>query len=288
MSEKVDRIDGICYTSPMIDEKQAKLLDLSRKELKVLTALQDGYATPLLISRATDVSRTGAYDILHSLKHRGIVESHINKGRKGWQVVPSREMEGQFYQAKKALLQIPEGREEVHGMDDTGIVVHRGKEAIRKMVFSLFADPEDERFQSFQGDVSVIGWSRFFTVEETNQLNRLIKKHKTIVEAIGPQGWFEKQTKELGVEWAKEFEGRTTRYNVIAKEYFQHGGQMWIFGNSIYLAAMNEEVVIEIRNSEVQKMLQAFFLFMQENSRSIDANALLRKLTEEKKPLELK
>ncbi len=271
----------------MIDGKQAKLLDLSHKEIAVLTALQRGYTTPLSISRATKVSRTGAYDILYSLKQRGIVESHINKGRKYWQLVPSRDMEGQFYEAKKALLQIPEGRREVHGVGDTGLIVHRGKESIRKLVFSLFVDSEDERFQSFQGDVSAIGWSRIFTVEETNHLNKLIKKHKTIVEAIGPQGWFEKQTKELGIEWAKEFEGRTTRYNIIPKEYFQHGGQMWVFGDSIYLAAMNEELIIEIRNSEIQKMIQAFFLFIQENSRSIDANALLRKLTGEKEHPEL-
>lgn len=44
--------------------------------------------------------------------------------------------------------------------------------------------------------------------------------------------------------------------------------------------ALSEEVVIEVKNSEIQKMILAFFTFMQEHSRTIDANALLRDLIE--------
>ncbi|MDP1690040.1 MAG: hypothetical protein Q8L52_02440 [bacterium] len=39
--------------------------------------------------------------------------------------------------------------------------------------------------------------------------------------------------------------------------------------------ALGEELV-EVRNSEIQKMLLTFIKFMQDNSRVIDANALLR------------
>jgi hypothetical protein len=45
--------------------------------------------------------------------------------------------------------------------------------------------------------------------------------------------------------------------------------------------ALGEELVIEIRNSEIQKMLLAFIRFIQDNSRVIDANALLRSVIAE-------
>ena len=53
---------------------------------------------------------------------------------------------------------------------------------------------------------------------------------------------------------------------------------MFIFKDSLFLLALNEELIIEIRHSEVQKMILSIFEFMQDNSRSIDANELLRNL----------
>lgn len=41
---------------------------------------------------------------------------------------------------------------------------------------------------------------------------------------------------------------------------------------------MNEETVIEVRNSEIQKLVLSMFHFIQDNSRKFDVNAQLRKL----------
>ena len=47
------------------------------------------------------------------------------------------------------------------------------------------------------------------------------------------------------------------------------------------VGALGEELVIEIRNSEIQKMLLTFIKFIQDNSRVIDANELLRSVIAE-------
>jgi len=258
-----------------------KLLGLSKKEQKVLIALQEGATTPVKLSKATDVSRTAIYAILQNLKKRGIVTSNVKNGKRFWVLEDGREIEKILYSVKRTLLQIPEGREEVHGLSDSSVIVHRGKEAVRKLMNALLSDHQNERFYGFQGDVAAINWNDAFTVEETNRFNRNIKKNGIIVEAILPDGWFERQTRELGVEWAKDFEGRATRVNVIDAEYFAHGGQVFIFKQSIYLMALGEELVIEIRNSEIQKMLLTLIKFIQDNSHIIDANALLREIVAE-------
>ena len=259
-------------------QENLKMLGLSKKEASVLIALQEGHSTPVSIARETGVSRTAVYAILQNIKKRGLAKSHIMNGKKSWVLAPERDIEEVFYEAKRGLLKISEGREELHGLSDSTVVVHRGKEAIKKLMDRMFSQHKNERFIGFQGDVPNIGWNKMFTTEETNRINKSIKKNHFIVESLLPTGWFENETKQLGIEWAKDFEGRTTRVNVIDAEYFAHGGQLFLFKNSIYLLALGEELIIEIHNSEIQKMLLAFFRFMQENSRVIDANALLRQL----------
>jgi len=245
----------------------------------VLLGLQDGLDTPLLLARHTKVSRPAVYAILQNLKKRGLAASHITNGKKRWQLASEKEIEETIYETKRALLKIPTGREELHGLSDSTIVVHRGREAVREAMLNLFVDKKNEKFYwGFQGDGSVLGWNKTFSVAETNRINRYIKNNRIITEAILPKGFFEDQTEKLGVEWAKDFEGRTARVNILDKKYFKHGGQCWIFRDSLYLFALNEEMVIEIRNSEIQKMILSAFEFMQEHSQVLDANELLRKL----------
>lgn len=253
-----------------------KLLGLSKKEQKVLIALQTGSDTPVKLSKVTNVSRTAIYAILQNLKKRGLAHSHITDGKRHWNLTPEREIEEVLYEAKRALLKIPEGREEVHGLSDSTVIIHRGQESIRKILGELLSAHHNERFYGLVGDAAAANWNRIFSLQETNRFNRALKQNNIIAETIVQEGVLERQTRELGVSWAKDFEGRTTRVNEIDAEYFAHGGQVFIFKQSIYLMALGEELVIEIRNSEIQKMLLTFIKFIQDNSRVIDANALLR------------
>jgi len=46
--------------------------------------------------------------------------------------------------------------------------------------------------------------------------------------------------------------------------------------------AMNEEIIIEVRNSEIQKLILSMFRFIQDNSKKFDVNERLRKLVKKK------
>jgi len=258
-----------------------KLLGLSKKEEKVLMALQNGADTPLLLARATKVSRTAIYAILKNLKERGLADTHIKNGKKYWSLTSEREIEEVLYATKRTLLKIPEGREEVHSLSDATVIIHRGPESIRKVLGELLFAHKHERFYALVGDGAAEYWNKMFSLQETNKFNRALKRNNIIAETIVQEGVLERQARELGVSWAKDFEGRTTRVNVIDSEYFAYGAQVWIFKQSIYLMALGEEIVIEIRNSEIQRMLLTFLKFMQDNSSSIDANELLRSVIAE-------
>ena len=276
MSKKLDRFTHFAKLGGMEIAETLKLLGLSKKEQKVLTALQAGSDTPVKLSKATDVSRTAVYAILQNLKKRGVVASHITNGKKRFALANERDIEEVLYAAKRTLLNIPEGREEVHGLSDATVIIHRGQDSIRKVLGELLFAHKHERFYALIGDNAAVNWNKMFSLQETNRFNRMLKKNEIIAETIAQDGFLERQAMELGVSWARDFEGRTTRVNLIDNEYFTHRAQVWIFKQSIYLMALGEELVIEIRNSEIQKMLLVFMKFMQDNSRTVDANALLR------------
>lgn len=254
------------------------ILGLSKKQEKVLLAVQEGVNTPLLLARALKLSRTNVYAILLNLKKRGLVGSRIIDGKKYWNINTAKELEESIYEAKKSLLQLSIGSQEVYGLADSMVLIHRGKDAIKKAMSEMFAGHKNERFYSFQGDIAADNWNKVFSLNETNKFNELVKKNSIITEGIINEHWFERQAELLGPEWVKEFEGRMTRTVLIDEKYFNHGGQLFIFKNSIYLLALGEELIIEMRHSEIQKLILSFFKFIQERGKLIDANALLRTL----------
>ncbi|MBI3671469.1 hypothetical protein HY249_01590 [Candidatus Azambacteria bacterium] len=251
---------------------------MSKKEIGVLDALRAKHSTPLDISRVVKVSRQAIYEILERLEARGLADRYIKDGKKHWRQTDDKNIEEALYGIKRQLLSIPEGVEEVYGVSDSSVIVHRGAVAIRALIQSMFRDNKDQRFYGIQGDVAAIGWNKVFGVESINEMNRWIKKNGLILEGILPYGWFERQTKLLGKKWAEDFEGRAAATHEISEGYFKHGGQIFIFKNSLYLIAMNEEIIIEVRNSEIQKLILSMFRFIQDHSKKFDVNARLRQL----------
>jgi len=263
-----------------LSPEQIKLLGLSRNEIKVFDSIRRGKNTPVLVHEETKVSRPTIYEILDRLHKRGLIKTNIIDGKKYWSQAKEKDLEKEIYETKKALFEIEDGVEEVKGLSDSTVIVHRGGEAIRKLLIGIIKDNKDQRLRAIQGDAVVIGWNKVFGIEGTNELNRLIKKNRIITEPILPYGWFERQIKIMGKKWAEDFEGRMAVNHEIDEEYFNHAGQIWMFKNSLYLVAMHEEVVIEVRNSEIQKLVLSMFRFIQDNSRKFDVNERLRNLIE--------
>lgn len=261
-----------------LTSQQVKLLGLSKKEIAVLNALREGQNTPLLLSKSTNMSRAAIYEMLERLHRRGLIKKNILNGKKYWSQSKNNDLEQDLYELKKALFDIEDGVKEVHSVSDSSVVIHRGGKAIRKLLRDMMMENKNQRLYGIQGNVVTIGWDKVFGAEGTNELNRYIKSNHIITEGIMPHGWAEHQVAVMGKKWAEDFEGRMAVTHHIDNKYFEHGGQVFIFKNSLYLMAMNEEIVIEVRNSEIQKIILAMFRFIQDNSKKVDINETLRKL----------
>ena len=76
------------------------------------------------------------------------------------------------------------------------------------------------------------------------------------------------------------YEGRAPSAVTLDKKYFQYGGQMFAFKDVMYLLALKDKMIIEIRHSDIQKMILAMYTFMKELGEAIDVNKRLRELME--------
>lgn len=271
-----------CYTEAMKNAHLApqliRLLGLSDKEISVLDAIRSGCQTALAVSDQSKVSRQGAYEVLERLQKRGLVIRRIKNGKKYWMQADQRKIEQELMLSKNQLQQEVKRDAGIYNPSDSMITVYRGKDAIRSLFKNLFDGHAHQRFYAMQGDAVVVGWNKIFGVDGTNEINRRIKKNDIIAEGVVPYGWFERQTEKLGKNWAKDFEGRAAMMHEIEEGYFEHGGQFFIFRDSLYLMAMNEGLVIEVRNSEIQKVILSMFSFIEDHAQKFDLNARLREL----------
>ena len=273
------------YTYGMELRKSLSILDLSIKEEIVLLAIIQGINTPLLLAKETRVTRPAVYDILKKLKERGLVKSHIHNGKKSWSLASKEDIDEALYETKKVLLSISEGVEEVKGLSDGTIVVHRGKVAILSMLSHIVNHRQEARLHIMQGDMVQKGWDAIVGKETINKFNDDLRSHRIITEAIFPNHWFKDHVNRLGIDegikWLKGFIGRAYSAHQIDKKYFNHAGQIFMFKDSLYLMAMNEALVVEIRNSEIQKMVKSMFSFIEEHAEKVDINIGLQKMIEE-------
>ena len=260
--------------------KNLSILDLSLKEEKVLLSVISGFGTPLSISHETKVTRPAVYDILLKLKKRGLVQSKIKEGKKSWHTVDQKELASSLYETKKVLLGLSDGREEVEGVDDSLIVLHRGKDAVRKILHEMFQSRHHERFLGLSGLSPISDWMTLMGPDEISAVNRTIKKNSLITELIAPEGWIQEHYGAIGKEWAMDYEGRTASTVYADKKYFDHGAQLFAFKDALYLLALGDQLIIEIRHSAIQKMILSMYAFMKDRGERIDANNLLRELME--------
>ncbi len=259
-----------------------RLLDFSVKEAKVFLALYNGNKTVVELSEESKVSRPSVYDILNKLKRRGLVESTILHGKKSWRLMSEKALGDILYDTKKAVLGFADGTEEVGGTTDGVVTVHRGDSAVKKVVLGMITNRKHERFLCYTSfsDILDKGWLQIFTPDEINEFNRLVKKNGIISELVAPESWIEDHYKAMGNTWAKEYEGRASSAVYLPKQYFNHSGQIFAFKDVMYLLALNDKMVIEIRHSDIQKMVLAMYAFMKDRGEMVDVNRRLRELME--------
>jgi hypothetical protein len=205
------------------------------------------------------------------LKKRGLAHHAVVNKKNKWKRANAKELGDVLYDTKKAVLGFVDGKEEVSGATDGVVTIHRGKAAVKKVVFGMISNRKHERFLCYTAFSDLIdkGWLTIFTPEEINEFNRIVKKNGIISELVAPEHWIEDHYNAMGDTWAKDYEGRASSAVYLSKRYFDHSAQIFAFKDAMYLLALNDKMIIEIRHSDIQKMILAMYGFMKERGDAV-------------------
>jgi hypothetical protein len=158
------------------------------------------------------------------------------------------------------------------------IHLYEGKESVSDLMKQIFTTHKNEFCIGIQSDIVYKDWKKVLGLSTINNLNKNIKKNKLIIQAILPKGHFTRGIDTMGSEWARHFEGRTYRANEIDEQYFKHHAELFLFKKSLYLICLRDELVLEIKHPEIQKMMLLLINFIQDNSRLLDGNEIIRNI----------
>jgi sugar-specific transcriptional regulator TrmB len=261
------------------------LLQLSDNEQQILSLLEKS-STPLELSRRCAIPRPTIYITLEKLQKRGLATRTRREGKYYWGKPTEEQVESAISELQQKLLDRHTKHIKKTMIEDKAeVIIYKGEKAIFNLFSELIGKHAGERMITIQGDHSGGAWEKVFSMKNINVINKKIKDKRMITELITSKVWFEKQRRQFGVEWAKDFEGRAMRVQNIDHEYLNTSAQIFIFKDRIFLVSMSEEVFIEIKNPHIAKLLVLLSRFIQDHSNIIDANALLRELITNQKPL---
>lgn len=204
------------------------------------------------------------------------MEKRKDQGKSYFRVADSHALEASLQDAKKFLLGVPDGRQELSHNNTPLIFLHRGRASIEALLRHIFENHKNQKMYGLQGNKSTDAWEGLIDVATISSLNHSIKKNHIIVYAFLETGWVLSSAKKFGSEWVKSFEGRTTSVHEVPAKYMSYSTEVWLFKDSVYMLAPKEEIVIELRNSELVLMMKTLFSFIEDHSKQIDVNQLLR------------
>ena len=86
---------------------QLKLLGLNHSEIAVyLYLLENGLSSPPNVSRGTNIARTNCYNLLESLREKGLIEEHLEKKHKAYLASDPESLIRSLEKKKEAVQQI--------------------------------------------------------------------------------------------------------------------------------------------------------------------------------------
>ena len=149
-------------------------------------------------------------------------------------------------------------------------MIHRGAEAMRRVIYRAVALSKSERFYIYQGSNTDHGWDRVIGLKNILKINRLLKKKGIIGESFIPEDYFQATVPHLGTEWRESYIDRMNIVYYLPKEYFQSHAEILIFREQVIVFHLRSEIAVEIRNEEILKMFKQLFDMLKLFARRVD------------------
>lgn len=256
------------------------ILLLSKNELEILKILKKHkQATPVFLAQHTAIPRATVYITLDKLKERGFIRLRKIEHKKIWELAPTETVLERIESIKDLFIENTAEYQTLNISENTDIAIYRGEKEIIKLFKGFAENHGGKRLLGVMGDRAGESWSHSISLRNINTVNEKIKEKGLLTETITSIACFEQQIKMFGQSWVDGYSGRASEVHILDSKYLDYEGQVFVFGNKVYLVHMRDKLFIEIKNAEISKMIICMLKFIQDNSKSVNLNELLKELS---------
>ena len=215
--------------------------------------------TPLEISADTTLPRTTVYFVLDKLKRRGLVKNEYEGRKKKWFL---RKIE------EKSILN-----------EDciSNFKKHNNNESIENFLNNLTISNET-KFKNLNGDNITEGWNKNIGAKNIIKFNKYLNKNNLVSDLISSKKSLKNNLNQFGSEWSKSFISKPTEYHLINDKYSNHGAQIFLNKNKVFIVNMNTLFVLEISDQETIKMFKSIFEFIKDNTKKISLSDFIKEI----------
>jgi sugar-specific transcriptional regulator TrmB len=211
---------------------QLKQAGLNISEIKIyIYLLENGLSTPPKVSQGTFVARTNCYNVLQSLKEKGLIEEQLIRSRKAYLASDPESIVRSLQKKKEVIEQILPDLRGIYTTQKNKpkIKFYDGAEQIKEIYL-----------QSLRSD-------QIFAIGSTNQIEKLLPGFlKHYFNEIKRKGIFFKDTLTLDSKNIAETTQQELRafydFRLLPKEYKDPPTDILIWENNIALLTLQEPV----------------------------------------------
>jgi|GEM_PF-2493708 len=234
----------------------------NEKEKVILQSLRQ-YDTPLKISQDTGISRSTTYFVLEKLKTRGLAKQVLEGRKKKW----IRREEGSSSQ---------NDGEDKNKNTYPHVHVYSGEDGVHDFLKKIIGS-DGGRFKSLNGDRITTGWAKNVGIDNIIEFNNHIEKNDLVSDLISSKNTLINHVKVWGDQWTESFVNKPNEYHLLDTKYLEHGAQVFIRKDVVFLINIEKELVFEVKDKEIAKMITLLFDFVKDNTNKINIHDFLKK-----------
>ncbi len=262
----------------MITNKDIQaLLRMNKHEIRILNTLSSAPKRPSEVVRASNVPNATAYLAFSTLQKRGLAEKRKTDRKVYWLRADSYSLEKLLSSTINELEHIKESSVfEIQHKEDTSIIVHRGDNAIRKVILGTLTLHPNERFSIFQSSNRNDGWLRVFGLQNILKVNNMLRDKKIIGESFIPEDYFSRLIPLFGKKWADSYVDRMNIVYLIPPQFFPSSAEILLFRDRAILFHVDGEIAVEIKNKQILLMIKMIFEYLKTTAKKVDPHQFLK------------
>ncbi len=272
------------YTQADVDAMS--ILGLGKTERAIFFALTHAKSIQE-IHADTKISRTGVKYSIQKLAERGLVEKTKGVGSRSRYVGITKErLASRFYTLADSLNASGRNKKTVRVRANlqSEFSIQIGLEEVLDAHEQIVSENKNERLYGIQPNKSWQTLQTKIPKEAFIRFNELIRSNHLIIDAILADNVyslykpFVAQNPERLAEMAESLGERMADYVLVNANFFDHGAELWIYKDTVFIINWQDEIGIRISNKDVRDLFKDMFDFIKAHGKKVDHNEMIRQI----------